>query len=157
MATQPRREFTARANLECQGYKTLLPKVSLKSRVRGAWKNSVQVMFPGYVFVLLSIGFDDPAPIRSTVGCIGLVKFGLHPIPVPDSVMEPLIKLADSPMEIRQTFRPGGKVRFEDGPLTGLSGVLRLARGRDRVEVLMSLLGREIPIQTISANLSIRD
>ena len=142
VATRPKCEALARKNLERQGYKILCPRVRFKKRRRGKWGFVIEPMFPGYLFVSLGLGLDDFSPIRSTVGCVGLVKFGPFPKPVNKEVMLPLEDLGDEPTEEIHRFLPGDRLRFEDGPLKGLEGKYVLAKGRDRVEVLMEILGR---------------
>ena len=78
VATRPRMELTARNNLERQGYTVWLPELTLKKRRKGKWTSVVEPMFPGYVFTQLVFGEEDPAPIRSTLGCRGLVRFGVE-------------------------------------------------------------------------------
>ena len=154
VATRPHSEGVARENLERQGYKTLYPRVRVKKRRRGNWGFVIEPMFPGYLFVSLRLGLDDFSPIRSTVGCLGLVKFGPFPKPVNKEVMLPLEKLGDEPTEEIHRFLPGDRLRFEDGPLKGLEGEYVLAKGSDRVEVLMKLLGRESLVTTSVDGLS---
>ena len=90
VATKARDEAIAKANLERQDYQVFLPVISLKKRRRGRWMPVTEPLFPGYLFVSLVLGADDPAPIRSTVGCIGLVRFGQTHTPVPSSFIAAL-------------------------------------------------------------------
>jgi transcriptional antiterminator RfaH len=60
--TKKRDEIKARNNLDSQGYDTYLPLLN------------GNVIFPGYLFV--SIHQEAFAPINSTRGVIGLVRFG---------------------------------------------------------------------------------
>jgi transcriptional antiterminator RfaH len=76
VATKARDEEIAKVNLERQGYLVFLPTISLKKRRRGHWTPVTESLFPGYLFISLVFGDDDPTPIRSTVGCVGLVQFG---------------------------------------------------------------------------------
>jgi len=154
VVTRPRQEKLARMNLERQGYRVLFPSVRQRKRQRGKWRMVVEPMFPGYLFVSLTIGEDDLSPIRSTVGCVGLVKFGPRPQPVPSKVMLPLIDFGASPVEVKMQLEPGDLVRFEQGPLEGIEAVYNLPRGGDRVEVLLNLLGRQSSIEAHLGNIS---
>ncbi len=140
--TLPRKESIARLNLERQGYKILLPILHHRKRSRGKWQDVLEPMFPGYLFIELTMGRDNMAPIRSTVGCKRIVKFGLDPQIVPAEVITPLLALGDEPVEIKKQLKSGDRIHFETGPLKGLDGIFNLVKGSERAEVLIGLLGR---------------
>ena len=143
VATKTREEEKARVNLERQGYSVLLPKLSLKKRRKGHWQVVTESLFPGYLFVALELGEDDPAPIRSTVGCIGLVRFAHVYTPVPGELIESLQAIESEANDVEAPFKPGDKVRFVSGPFAGIEAVFDMARGGDRAQVLLQLLGKD--------------
>ena len=143
VATKTREEEAARVNLERQGYSVFLPKLSLKKRRKGHWQVVTESLFPGYLFVALELGEDDPAPIRSTVGCIGLVRFAHAYKPVPGELIESLQAIESETNEVEAPFQPGDKVRFVSGPFAGIEAVFDMARGGDRAQVLLQLLGKD--------------
>ena len=143
VATKTREEEKARVNLERQGYSVFLPKLSLKKRRKGHWQVVTESLFPGYLFVALELGEDDPAPIRSTVGCIGLVRFAHVYTPVPGELIESLQAIESDANDVEAPFKPGDKVRFVSGPLAGIEAVFDMARGGDRAQVLLQLLGKD--------------
>ena len=142
VATKARDEAIAKANLERQDYQVFLPTISLKKRRRGRWVHVTEPMFPGYLFVSLALGADDPAPIRSTVGCIGLVRFGQHHTPVPSSLIAALQGASDGALDTPLPFSQGDKVRLIAGPFAGIEAVFDMPRGEDRAQVLLELLGK---------------
>jgi len=143
VATKTREEEKARVNLERQGYSVFLPKVSLKKRRKGHWQVVTESLFPGYLFVALELGEDDPAPIRSTVGCIGLVRFDHVYTPVPAELIESLQAIESDANDVEAPFKPGDKVRFVSGPFAGIEAVFDMARGGERAQVLLQLLGKQ--------------
>ena len=143
VATKTREEEKARVNLERQGYSVFLPKLSLKKRRKGHWQVVTESLFPGYLFVALELGEDDPAPIRSTVGCIGLVRFAHVYTPVPGELIESLQAIESEANDVEAPFKPGDKVRFVSGPFAGIEAVFDMARGGDRAQVLLQLLGKD--------------
>ena len=143
VATKTREEEKAGVNLERQGYSVFLPTVSLKKRRKGHWQVVTESLFPGYLFVALELGEDDPAPIRSTVGCIGLVRFAHAYTPVPGELIESLQAIESEANDVEVPFKLGDKVRFVSGPFAGIEAVFDMARGGDRVQVLLQLLGKD--------------
>ena len=142
VATKVRDEAVAKANLKRQDYQVFLPTISLKKRRRGRWTPVTEPLFPGYLFVSLVLGADDPAPIRSTVGCIGLVRFGQTHTPVPSSLIAALQGASEDVLDTPLPFNQGDKVRLIDGPFAGLEAVFDMPRGGDRAQVLLELLGK---------------
>ena len=141
VAAKSRQEQVARENLERQGFTTYLPMITLNKRRRGAWTNVSEPLFPGYLFVLLVKGKHDPAPIASTVGCIGLVRFGSVHTPLPAEFMENLEALARENNQLRELFKSGDKVTLISGPFAGLEAIYDMAKGEDRARVLLEMLG----------------
>ena len=146
VATKPRQERVAQANLERQGYTTFLPLLHSKKRQRGRWQQVIEPTFPGYVFVAMELGLNAMAPIRSTRGCKELVRFGERPATVPQTIIQVLqqntqvLSAADSAPESKLT--PGDLVMIVEGPFQGLTAIYKMRKGADRVQVLLTLLGR---------------
>lgn len=150
VATKTREDDKARVNLERQGYIVFLPKINLKKRRKGHWQTVTESLFPGYLFVALKLGEDDPAPIQSTVGCIGLVRFAHAYTPVPREIIESLQAAAFETDDVKAPFEPGDKVHFVSGPFAGIEAVFDMVRGADRAQVLLRLLGK---VQRITAGI----
>jgi len=142
VATKARDEAIAKANLERQDYQVFLPVISLKKRRRGRWMPVTEPLFPGYLFVSLVLGADDPAPIHSTVGCIGLVRFGQTHTPVPSSFIAALQGASEDVLDTPLPFNQGDKVRLIAGPFAGIEAVFDMPRGEDRAQVLLELMGK---------------
>jgi len=145
--TKGRQEAVAEENLARQGFVVHLPLLRAPKRRRGKWLNVVEPLFPGYLFVELDLAVDNPAPIRSTRGVIGLVRFGGHSAPMPEGVVERLIAAArradDGTVRCEHLFEAGDWVEVVDGPLVGLRAVFLASSGDERVRLLLDLLGRE--------------
>ena len=145
VATKPRQELLAQSNLARQGYATFLPRLRLRRRRRGKWQAVTEPTFPGYVFVALEFGLNDMAPIRSTQGCRGLVRFGEQPAAVPQEIIQALQLDARAQLmpgeEAKDLFSPGDVVMIEEGPFQGLSAIYKMNKGADRVQALLTILG----------------
>ena len=138
--TKARQEGRAINHLREQGFKVycpLIPKYDALKEEAGS-----QVLFPGYCFVESSE--HSVSSIRSTPGVIAFVSFG--------SGGKPALVSADVLAEIRRVeafygekspgLQPGDVVSLTGGPFKGFQG-LYSKRSKDRVEVLLILLGRQ--------------
>jgi len=152
--TKPRQEATAEQNLQRQGFATYSPKVLLRKRKRDKWTKVVEPLFPRYLFIQVDPDQHSLAPVRSTLGVAGLVRFGQLLQSVPDSVIE-YLKQAENP-ETHQhhadewPHQPGDTVDILEGPFAGLSGVFQSATAEDRALLLIELLGSQ---NTVGVNM----
>ena len=154
VATKPRQEKVAEENLTRQGYRAVLPLIEVRKRRQSKWMRVIEPLFSGYLFVQLELGKDNLAPIRSTLGCRDLVRIGPGLVPVPEAVMTPLLSLSSPPKTSDVLFREGDKVAFAVGPFAGLQGVFKQAKGKDRAEIFLALLGTEKPITFVLDDLA---
>lgn len=145
--TKPRSEEIAEENLVRQGFETYLPRCVVSRRNRGKWVDRIEPLFPRYLFIRLDLERDNVAPIRSTRGVVGLVRFSNTPAPVPEGLVEKL-KASANPETGLHALNAGGlekgdKVRISEGPLSELDAVFLAWKGSDRALVLLSLLGKQ--------------
>ena len=68
-------------------------------------------LFPAYLFASLVLGADDPAPIRSAVSCIGLVRFGQTHTLVPSALNAALKGSSEAAIDLPLPFNQGDRVR----------------------------------------------
>jgi transcriptional antiterminator RfaH len=143
--TKSRQEFAAREHLERQAFQTHLPLVRVPRHRRGRWQSLAEPLFPGYLFVELNLQSQNTAPIRSTRGVVGLVRFGHKLNPMPSGLIEELIRSqpdSESPIDPEALFKPGDTVSILDGPFAGLRAVFEAQSTQERVCVLLDLLGK---------------
>jgi transcriptional antiterminator RfaH len=142
---KPRQETVARLNLERQGYGVYLPLVRQPRRHKGRMTSVVAPMFPRYLFIRLDTQTDNWGPIRSTFGVVSIVRFGQSAAAVPDDLIALLRSREDDdgiqvlPVE---RYRRGTKIRITDGGFAGYEGIFVAHSARDRVTVLLQVLGR---------------
>ncbi|MCE5181749.1 MAG: transcription/translation regulatory transformer protein RfaH [Anaerolineaceae bacterium] len=143
---KPRQELIAQENLLRQGFHVYLPRIQIRKRRRGKWVDTIEPLFPRYLFIRVDPNRHSTAPVRSTRGAIGLVRFGGQPAVAPDRVIEALLQREDRATGLRQDdrtlFCAGEPVRLMEGPLSGMEGVFAQEDGEARVIVLMELLGK---------------
>lgn len=144
--TKARQEQVARENLQRQGFLTHLPLIKAARHRRGRWHGTVEPLFPGYLFVQIDLDTQNSAPIRSTRGVIGMVRFGNGPQPMPHGIMQALLnaRLSEGdPIDPDTLFEEGDRVTLVEGPMKGLTAIVQAKTGQDRVLILLDLLGRE--------------
>jgi transcriptional antiterminator RfaH len=156
---KPRQELVAQENLLRQGFQVYLPRIRLKRRRRGRWLDVIEVLFPRYIFIRIDPVKNSIAPVRSTRGVVGLVRFGAQPAVVADEVMNALIQREDSDTSLHQDNRPlfcvGEQIKIVEGPLAGIEGVFVQEDGEKRVIVLLEMLGKVNKIR-VNSDLVVR-
>ncbi len=157
---KPRQEEIAKVNLERQGYVTYLPKTRQRRKRMGKPLICVEPLFPRYLFIALDVLRDNWAPIRSTIGVSGLVRFGAEPAVVPTDLVD-MLRSRDDAEGVQQLpptdFREGDRVRVGEGPLAGYEGLFLARSGRDRVTILLDIVGKQTRVIASSAALERAD
>lgn len=147
--THPQSEARALDHLCRQGYAAYLPRY-LKRRRHARRIDTVRApLFPGYLFVCMDVARTQWRAIRSTIGIRHLICEGEKPVPVPEGVVEEIRANEDEgglvPVTPPAPFQPGEEVRVTAGPMRGQFGWFQRAADRERVVILLSLLGRQMP------------
>ena len=137
----PMRESLAERCLREIGYEVYLPRLRQSRILHGRKVVTTPPLFPGYAFILIQLQWHAA---RWAVGVRCLVLNGVTPAAVPDGVIaglkerevKGLIELPRPPK-----FRPGDRVRVLHGPFAGHVGLYAGMKPRERVEVLLAILG----------------
>lgn len=148
--TKARQEDVALTNLARQGYSTYLPRCRHMRKRKGRSMPMIEPLFPRYLFIHLDIHTDNWGPIRSTLGVASLVRFGQKPAPVPDALIA-FLRSREGGDGLHNwaepEYRTGDRVRVADGPLEGYEGILLAKTSRERVVVLLDILGKQVRTQ----------
>ena len=156
--TKPRQEAIAELHLQRQHFETYLPKILLRKRRRDKWAKLVEPLFPRYLFIRVDPDEYSLAPLRSTRGVAGLVRFGHNLTPVPDDIIN-YLRQAENP-ETHQyhaeewPHRSGDAVQVLEGPFKGLTGVFQAAAAEERALLLIELLGRQHTVDVAMATIA---
>lgn len=148
--TLVRSEETARLNLDRQGFEPYLPRY-LRERRHARRREVVKaLLFPGYIFVRFDL---DAAPWRSINGTHGVSRLicnGERPAAVPEGVVEEIV-IRERENSLRglqpPVFQKGEALRIMSGALADCFGLFEKMADRDRVILLLDLLGRKVRIQ----------
>lgn len=157
LMTKPKGEETAVRNLKDQNYTVYLPRLSVKKQLNGRHPQTIEPMFPRYLFIQLAAGLDDWGPIRSTPGVTGMVRFGMKYATLPNSLIEILHQREDEsgliPLQ-PATLNEGDKIRIISGPFKYIEAIIHTVSGEERVILLMNIAGKEVKVKTNRRNLS---
>src|SRR5438552_3183792 len=107
-------------------------------------------VFPGYVFFQAGRDYSSWSHVRSAPGVRRLLEQDGAPAGVEDAVVECLRqRLTALPSDRLSTrFTPGERVVVERGPLAMVDAIVdRCLPARERVSILVHLLGRLIPVE----------
>jgi transcriptional antiterminator RfaH len=156
--TQPHREALAREHLERQGFEVYAPCYIKRRRHARKVDDVPAPLFPRYIFTRFDPDVAGWRVIRSTRGCIDLVRSGLEPLEVPAEIIDEIRSRADENGYVvlarNDHLVAGAKVRIESGPFAEYEAIFETVRDEDRVVVLLSLLGgqvkAEVPIEAVN-------
>lgn len=102
-------------------------------------------VFPGYVLVKMELNDETWHIVRNTRGVTGFVGSGSHPEPLTDAEVE---ALGVEKRTVVVNYGVGDSVRIIDGPLDGFIGLVdELETDKNRVRVVVSMFGRETPVE----------
>jgi len=148
--SQPNAELKAVAHLSRQGFATYLPRYLKRRRHARRVDVVASPLFPRYFFVSIDMTAQRWRSIYSTVGVSSLVGAGGAPLPVPEEVVSTLKKREDGAgfikLDRRPLFSAGDKIRVVEGVFTDCLGLFEGMPDRDRIAVLLDLLGRKVRI-----------
>ena len=101
-------------------------------------------VFPGYVLVKMVLTDESWHLVRNVRGATGFVGSDGKAVPLTE---QEILDLGVERREIVVGYGLGDRVKVNDGPLSGFIGVVdELEPEKDRVRVIVSMFGRETPV-----------
>ena len=130
-------------------FRILVPtedEIEVKDGKRRIAKKKV---FPGYVLVEMVMDDDSWYVVRNTPGVTGFVGSGSKPLPLQDKEIKSILRqLVDETPKFRITYQKGSSVRINSGPFMDFSGIVdEILPEKEKVRVLVSIFGRETPVE----------
>jgi transcriptional antiterminator RfaH len=156
---KPKQEHIAARSLSLElKLTTFCPRMRYrKSTSRGpVW--FVDAIFPGYIFVKCDISASIHA-IRHSSGVADIVHFGNRIPAIPDAVIDTVRKHLDGQEMVvfGNPVSAGEEATVVDGPFCGLNVVVsRILPAKERVMVLMDVLGRSVEAEMALSALTAR-
>ena len=146
LRVKPRFEKPIARVVRNKGFEEFLPLYRCRRRWSDRVKDIDLPLFPGYVFCQL-----NPAhrlPLLTIPGALHFVGIGRIPAPIEEQEIGALRRAMESGLwaEPWPFLDVGQRVRLDDGPLTGVEGILIEVRKQHRIVVSVSLLQRSVAV-----------
>jgi transcriptional antiterminator NusG len=116
----------------------------------GKKKTVMRKIYPGYVFVEMILTEESWYVVRNTSGVTGFVSPGAKPVPLPDDEVRRIKQLMgmEAPTRVKLDLAVGQAIKVTHGPFQDLHGVVEeVSPEREKVRVLISIFGRETPVE----------
>lgn len=100
--------------------------------------------YPGYVFVKMILTDESWHLVRNVRGATGFVGSDGKAVPLTE---QEIYDIGVEHHEVAEGFKVGDSVKVMDGPLGGFIGTVEeVDASRERVRVIVSMFGRETPV-----------
>jgi transcription termination/antitermination protein NusG len=121
-------------------------KIKIKN---GKRTKVVEKVYPGYVMVEMVVTDDSWYVVRNTPNVTGFIGTGTTPTPISEEEIKILQKkMGIKEPEFKVDLSPNTPVKITDGPFKEFEGkVSEVDSSRGKVKVLVSMFGRETPIE----------
>lgn len=111
----------------------------------GKRKTNLRKVFPGYVLIKMIVTEESWYIVRNTRGVTGFVGSGADPIPLTD---EEIRNMGFDMAEVNVDYDVNDSVKVINGPLIDFIGVVQeINKEKHKVKVLISMFGRETPVE----------
>lgn len=108
-------------------------------------KTTLKKVFPGYVLIKMILTEESWYIVRNVRGVTGFVGAGGKPVPLTD---EEIRSMGFEKMPVNINYEVGDTVQVASGPLEGFVGVVEeINMEKEKVRVLVSMFGRETPVE----------
>jgi transcription termination/antitermination protein NusG len=150
--TTPRHEKQVSRQIEGRQMQSFLPLYRSARRWKDRRKLVELPLFPGYVFVHMSL--RERLRVLQVPGVVHLVSFQGKPAALPDAEIESLReKLAkNARMEPHPYLRVGRRVRVHSGSVAGLEGILVRRKDKFRLVLSIELIQRSVAVEVDEAD-----
>jgi transcription antitermination factor NusG len=142
-------ENRAQFNLHRLGFRSFLPRLRRTVRHARKLRDTLNPLFPGYIFIIIDLSKHRWRSINGTFGVASLIMGAEQPVPVPPHVVEALVVSCESRGVVRldDGLEIGQNVRILSGPFAETLCRLSHLDDRGRARVLLEIMGMEVAAQ----------
>jgi transcriptional antiterminator NusG len=136
-------------DMEDRIFQVLIPTENRIRIKNGKRKIVTEKIFPGYVLVEMIVTDDSWYVVRNTPNVTGFVGSGTTPTPISEEEVRALMqRMGVEEPKYKIDVEKNSAVRIVDGPFKEFEGkVAEVDEGRGKVKVLVSMFGRETPVE----------
>lgn len=145
---------TLRQRVETMGlvgkvFELLVPTQDRVVIRQGKKANVKEKIFPGYLLIKMILDDEAWLAVRTTPGITGFVGAGNKPTPLSEEEVVNIQKFISAPApRFKTKFLVGEAVKITDGPFADFLGTIHeIDEEKGRVKVLVSIFGRETPVE----------
>ncbi len=111
----------------------------------GKRKTNLKKVFPGYVLVKMIVTEESWYIVRNTRGVTGFVGSGTEPIAL---TQEEIRNMGFEEVPVKVDYDVGDTVKVMSGPFENFIGSVQgINKEKHKVKVLVSMFGRETPVE----------
>ena len=111
----------------------------------GQRKTNLRKVFPGYILIKMIVTEETWYIVRNTRGATGFVGSGTDPIPLTDDEIR---NMGFDISQINVDYELNEQVEVMNGPFEGFVGTVQeISPEKHKVKVLVSMFGRETPVE----------
>ena len=149
-------KFVASRNMEDMILRMEIPMETVTEVTdSGATKEVERKVFPGYVLIKMVMTDDTWHLVRNVRGVTGFVGSANKPIPLTE---EEVLAMGMEKHEIVVKYNVGDHVKIVDGPLASFTGIVEeIEPEKNRVSVMVSMFGRETPVELELDQVEVQD
>ena len=148
--TQPLKETVAQQHLAEQGFEAYLPRYKKTRRHARKVDEVLAPLFPRYLFIGIDLEVDQWRSVLGTRGVSYLLMTDGKPAVVPSRIIEALKNQETNeglvPLNSMALFTKGDKIRVLEGAFKEYVAVFEKMDDKQRVQLLLNCLGREVNI-----------
>lgn len=137
-------------NMKHEIFQVLVPTEEEIEFKDGRKKTVQKKVYPGYVLIEMIMSDQSWYVVRNTPGVTGFVSPGAKPVPLPPEEVKKIKQLMgmEAPTRVKIDLQVGQNVRVTHGPFQDFHGLVEeVAPEREKVRVLISIFGRETPVE----------
>jgi len=151
VSVRPKHEKLVARHLEYQGLNCFLPVYRSVRRWKDRRKELDMALFPGYVFVNLSL--PDRLGVLRAPGALRFVTFQGQPAAIPDSEIRALESSLSAGLRLQPHpyLHQGARVRVKRGPFVGAEGIMIRRKERFRLVLSIDLIMRSVVFEVDEA------
>ncbi len=130
-------------------YEIVIPTREIVAIKKGKKVKQKEKVFPGYIFVRMTLDDQSWLVVRTTEGVTGFIGAGTKPTPISDKEVRAILRYVEQEeTKFKAKFSVGEAVKIIEGPFSDFLGsVESIDDEKGKIRVLVSIFDRETPVE----------